>query len=78
MIRYTVKKLPYVEGFVMHYIYETVSKSKLPGMIEEGWEVVSKENIIETLYKEKWVSISSAEKVAILSLIIALLSFVFE
>lgn len=78
MIRYRVKKLPYVEGFVMNYIYETVSNRQLPGMLEDGWEVVSKENTIETFYKEKWVSISRAEKVSIISLIIALLTFVFK
>ena len=78
MIKYTVKKLPYVEGFVWHYIYKTVNKKQLSAMLEDGWEVVSKENIIETFYKEKWVIISSAEKVAIVSLIIALLSFIFK
>ena len=78
MIRYTVKKLPHVEGFFWHYTYETVNKKQLPAMLEDGWEVVSKKNIIETFYKEKLSKISSSEKVAIASLPISLLSFVFK
>ncbi len=78
MIRYKLKKLPYVEGFVWHYIYKKVNKKQLPAMLEDGWVVVSEENIIETFYKTKWVNISSAEKVEIVLLIIALLTFVFK
>ena len=78
MIKYTVKKLPYVEGFVWHYIYKKVNKKQLPTMLADGWEVVSEENIITTFYKEKWLEISSTKKIALISLIISLLTFVFK
>lgn len=78
MIRYKLKKLPYVEGFVWHYIYKKVNKKQLPEMLQDGWEIVTEENVIKTFYKEKWVSITRAEKVSIISLIIALLTFIFK
>ncbi len=78
MIKYTLKKLPYVEGFVWHYIYKKVNKKQLPAMLADGWEVVSEENIITTFYKENWLGISLTKKIAIITLVIGLLTFIFK
>lgn len=42
---YTIKKLPYVEGFVMHYIYKTATKKQLPALLKDGWEIVQQQNV---------------------------------
>lgn len=76
---YIIKKLPYVEGFVMHYIYQTATKKQLPKLLNDGWEIVSQENFIIYHIKTILSKLSYGEKFqALVTIVIFILGLIIS
>lgn len=76
---YIIKKLPYVEGFVMTYNYKTATKKQLPKLLKDGWEIVKKENFILFHVKTILNKLSYGEKFqALIAIIIFILGLLIS
>jgi len=74
MIKYEVKKIPYVEGFIMiGYEYKTVSKSEFQLLKDEGWILHRKKYIIITRFTDWWKLLTTGNKIAVFAIIVPVL-----
>lgn len=71
---YTVRKLPYVEGFVTNYDVERINKKQLPVFINNGWELLNEEYFIISNLIKKYKSLNTSDKISIIALIVAIIS----
>lgn len=80
MIKYIIKKIPYVEGFVMcNYEFLKVSRKDLDKYLKEGWEIEKKEYPIFSPIKKFCNSYSRDKKTEIILVVIgALLSWLLS
>jgi hypothetical protein len=78
MIKYEIKKIPYVEGFVMNeFEYKTVSKSELQSFLKNGWSLHRKKYFIVTNFIDWWKPLSLGNKIAIFAILIPVLMAYF-
>lgn len=72
MVKYELKRIPKVEGFIMtEYEYKTVKKSELKQLQKEGWIFNRKKYFLFTHLFDLWRSLNTDQKINIIAIFTA-------
>jgi hypothetical protein len=70
MIKYEIRKIPKVDGFVMfEYEYITVSKYELKNHLNNGWELYRKKYFIVTYLLDLWRGLTTDQRINVIAII---------
>lgn len=70
MIKYEIKRIPKVEGFVMtEFEYKIVSKPELHKYAKDGWILHRKKYFIFTYFLDLWLSLNTDQKIAVIAIL---------
>ncbi len=68
MIKYELKRMPKVDGFVMmNFEYKTVNKSEVEKLKKEGWILHRKKFFIVTYLFDFWRNLNTDQKINIIA-----------
>lgn len=63
---YIIRKMPYVDGWLMHYEYKKVSGTNLKKYQLQGWEIEREEYLIYSKIVKFWNALDRGTKTSII------------